>query len=103
MRMNAKAMRQVQQLQERLLKAQDALAEEKIEVSVGGGVVRVVMNGQQELEEITIDPEVVDPDDVEMLQDLIIAAINEATNRARDLAQDSMGSLLGGLGLGGLF
>jgi DNA-binding YbaB/EbfC family protein len=99
MRLNPKAMRQVQQLQEQLLKE---LASKTVEVTVGGGAVRIVMNGQQELQEIEIAPEVVDPQDVEMLQDLVTAAVNEAVARSRDLAEQSMGSLLGGLQIPGL-
>lgn len=102
MRLNPKAMRQVQQLQEQMLKAQEELSTKTVEVTVGGGAVRIVMNGQQELQEIEISPEVVDPEDVEMLQDLIVAAVNEAVARSRDLAQESMGSLLGGLQIPGL-
>jgi DNA-binding YbaB/EbfC family protein len=99
MRLNPKAMRQVQQLQEQLVKE---LASKTVEVTVGGGAVRIVMNGQQELQEIEIAPEVVDPQDVEMLQDLVTAAVNEAVARSRDLAEQSMGSLLGGLQIPGL-
>jgi DNA-binding YbaB/EbfC family protein len=100
--MNPKMMRQVQQMQEQMLKAQEELAEQKVEVTVGGGAVRIVMNGQQEVEELIVEPEVVDPEDVEMLQDLLIAAFNEALSQSRDLVQDSMGQMLGGLGLGSL-
>ncbi|MBN1484718.1 MAG: YbaB/EbfC family nucleoid-associated protein [Chloroflexia bacterium] len=96
MRVNQNMIRQVQQ---RILQAQEELAKQTVEVTVGGGAVRVIMNGQQEIVEIHIEPDVVDPEDVEMLQDLIIAAVNEAVERSRDLAQDSMGSLLGGMGL----
>lgn len=96
MRVNQNLIRQVQ---EKILRAQEELAQKTVEVTVGGGAVRAVMNGQQQLQEIAIAPEVIDPDDVEMLQDLIIAVVNEAVERSRDLAQDSMGSLLGGMGL----
>lgn len=98
---------QFQGIQDRILKAQEGLAEKTVETTVGGGAVRVVMNGQQELQQITIAPEVVDPEDIEMLQDLIVAAVNEAINQTRDLVQqslqESMGGLLGGLGLSDLF
>lgn len=67
---------QIQKLQEEMLKAQEALGEETVEVSVGGGAVKVVMTGHQRMQSITIDPDVVDPEDVEMLQDLILAAVN---------------------------
>ncbi len=102
MRLNPKMMRQVQQMQERMLQAREKLAQQKFEVSVGGGAVRIVINGQQEVEELTIAPDAVDPEDVEMLQDLLIAAFNEAVNRSRDLTRDQLGQLLGGMGLSGL-
>lgn len=93
------ALRQVQQKQERML--QD-LAQKTVEVTVGGGAVRLVMNGQQEVQSITIDPEVVNPDDIEMLQDLLLSAFNEGVARTRALAEESMRDMLGSLGLGGL-
>lgn len=93
------ALRQVQQKQEQLLQE---LSQKTIEVTVGGGAVRLVMNGQQEVQSITIAPEVVDPADVEMLQDLLLAAFNEGVARSRALAEESVRSLLGGLGLPGL-
>jgi len=93
---------QLQKLQEEMMKAQEALGEETVEVSVGGGAVTVVMTGHQKLRSITIDPEVVDSDDVEMLQDLILAAVNEAVERSQGLAADRLTALTGGLGLPGL-
>jgi len=96
-------LQQVQKLQEEMLKAQEALAEETVEATAGGGVVRVEMTGQLELRSIIIDPEVVDPEDVEMLQDLIAAAINEAITTAQALAAERMGALTGGLNIPGLF
>ena len=99
---NPRAMRQqMQRVQEQLRRVQEELAEKTVEVTVGGGAVRVVMNGHQELREIAIAPEVVDPTDVSMLQDLILAAVNQAVERSRELAEQSMGTLLGGLGLPG--
>ncbi len=95
-----KMMQQLQQKQEQILQE---LAAERIEVTVGGGAVRLVINGQQEAQEIHIAPEVVDPEDIEMLQDLLIAAFNEGVNRSRDLAEERMRSLLGGLQIPGLF
>lgn len=94
--------RQVQKLQEEMLKAQESLGEETVEVSVGGGAVTVVMTGHQKLQSITIAPEAVDPDDVEMLQDLILAAVNEAVERSQGLAADRLSALTGGLGIPGL-
>lgn len=96
-------LQQVQKLQEEMLKAQEALAEETVEATAGGGVVRVEMTGQLELRSIVIDPEVIDPEDVEMLQDLIAAAINEAITTAQALAAERMGALTGGLNIPGLF
>lgn len=93
---------QIQKLQEEMLKTQEALGEETVEVSVGGGAVKVVMTGHQRLQSITIDPHVVDPEDVEMLQDLILAAVNEGLDRAQALAAERLGALTGGLDLGGL-
>lgn len=95
-------MRQVQKLQEEMLKTQEALGEEKITVTVGGGAVTVVMTGEQELQSISIAPEVVDPDDVEMLEDLVTAAVNEALQRSQDLAAERLGALTGGLSIPGL-
>jgi hypothetical protein len=91
-----------QELQAEMLKAQEALGEETVEVSAGGGVVTVVMTGHQKLRSVKIDPEVLDPDDVEMLEDLIVAAVNEAVERSQQLAAERIGRLTGGLGLPGL-
>ena len=95
-------MKQVQQLQAQMLEAQEQLAEETVSASVGGGVVTVVMNGQQAVRSVTIDPEAVDPEDVEMLQDLIVAAMNEALKESRELAEKKLAPLTGGLGVPGL-
>ncbi|MBS1254168.1 MAG: Nucleoid-associated protein [Anaerolineales bacterium] len=95
-------MQQVQKLQEEMLKAQEELGEETVEVTVGGGVVRIVMTGHQKLETVEIDPDVLDPDDVEMLQDLIIAAVNEAVDKSQDMAADRMSAFTGGLNIPGL-
>ena len=92
-------MKQAKKMQEQMVKMQQELEEKTVEASVGGGVVNVVANGKKEIIEITINPEVVDPDDVEMLQDLIIAAVNEATRKADDMVQSEMGKLTGGLGM----
>ncbi len=94
---------QLQAMQQQMLEAQEALADKTVEVSSGGGAVSVVITGHQKLQSITIDPEVVDPEDVEMLQDLIIAAINEAVEASQNLAADEMGSITGGLNIPGLF
>jgi DNA-binding YbaB/EbfC family protein len=95
---------QLQRLQEQMLQTQDALGEQLVTTTAGGGVVEVVMTGHQRMQSITIDPEVVDPEDVEMLQDLVMAAVNEAIELSQAMAAERMGDLTGGLGgLGGLF
>jgi DNA-binding YbaB/EbfC family protein len=93
---------QIRLLQEQMVATQEALGEQTVTATAGGGVVEVVMTGHQRIDSITIDPEVVDPEDVEMLQDLIIAAVNEAIERSQGLAAEQMGTLTGGLDLGGL-
>lgn len=90
-------MKQAQKMQKQMEEAQAALAEQIIETSAGGGAVKVKMTGKKELQEITIAPEVVDPDDVEMLQDLILSAVNEAIRQSDALANSTMGKLTGGL------
>lgn len=94
---------QLQKLQEEMMKAQEALGQETVEASVGGGVVKVVMTGHLEVRAVEIAPEVVNADDVEMLQDLIVAAVNEAIVKAQALAAERMSALTGGLNLPGLF
>lgn len=93
---------QIMKIQEQMLQTQEELGEKTVTATAGGGVVQVVMTGHQRVESITIDPEAVDPEDVEMLQDLIIAAVNEALERSQALAAEQMGALTGGLGLGDL-
>ncbi len=95
-------MKQVQQLQAQMLQAQAELAEETVTVSVGGGAVTVVMNGQQEVRSVTIDPEAADPEEVDMLQDLIMAAMNEALRQSRELAERKLAPLTGALNIAGL-
>ena len=92
-------MKQAQQMQERL---QKQMAEMRIEATAGGGMVTVVVNGAKQVQQITIDPEVVSKDDVEMLQDLILAAINDAHRKADEAMADQMGGMLGGLKIPGL-
>jgi DNA-binding YbaB/EbfC family protein len=82
--------------------AQEALAAELVEASVGGGMVKATVTGTGELQSVSISPDVVDPDDVEMLEDLVVAAVVEATRMAQELAQERMGGLTAGLDLGGL-
>ncbi len=93
---------QLEQLQNQMMQAQDNLAEAVVTASAGGGAVIIEMTGAQELRSITIKPEVVDPEDVEMLQDLIMAAFKEAMEKSRQLAADMLGPLAGGMDLSGL-
>jgi nucleoid-associated protein EbfC len=99
-------MRQVQQMQADMAKAQEALKSEVVEASAGGGMVTVKITGALELQEIRIDPQAVDPEDVELLQDMVLAAVNEAIRSAQELAENRLGGAMGGLGglegLGGL-
>ena len=95
--------RQAQLLQEKLAKVQEEAAKKTVEATAGGGMVTVVANGKQEILSIKIDPEVVNPNDVDMLQDLILAAVNEARRRAQELMADQMKAITGGLQIPGLF
>ena len=92
-------MKQAQQMQERL---QKQMAEMKVEATAGGGMVTVVINGTKQIQSLKIDPEVVSKDDVEMLQDLILAAINDAQRKVDDALQQQMGGMMGGLKIPGL-
>ncbi len=92
-------MSQMNKMQEQMAQTQEELADEMVEVSVGGGVVTVVANGNQEIQSIKIQPDVVDPEDVEMLEDLILSAVTEALQKSSDLAEERMGGLTSGLGL----
>jgi DNA-binding YbaB/EbfC family protein len=94
-----KMMKQVQEMQKKMAEAQEQLAHETVEASAGGGMVTVVMTGSLEVREVRIEPEAVDPDDVEMLQDLVTAATNEALRSAQALASDKLGGATGGLDL----
>ncbi len=98
-----KLMKQVQKMQQDMAKLQEELNEKTVEATAGGGVVKAVANGKKQLAGIEINPEVVDPDDVEMLQDLVMAAVNEALQKAEDMMTEEMGKLTGGLNLPGLF
>jgi DNA-binding YbaB/EbfC family protein len=97
-----KMMKQVQQLQSEMLEAQEKLKDEIVEASAGGGMVKVKMTGDLELRELRIDPEAIDPEDAEMLEEMITAAVNEALRSAQELAQSKLGGAAGGLGLPGL-
>jgi len=97
-----KMMKQAQKLQRQMLEAQEALAEERVEATSGGGMVRVVADGQQNILEVKIDPDVVDPEDVEMLEDLVLAAVSEALRKSRELAEERLGAFTKGLKIPGL-
>ena len=103
--LNPKMLKQIEQMQANMMKAQEELGNATVEGSAGGGAVVVVMNGHQEVESVTIDPEFVDPEDVETLQDAIVAALQDAQRKVQTVIQDKMGAAtggLGGLGLPGL-
>jgi nucleoid-associated protein EbfC len=93
-----KMMKQVQEMQAEMMKAQEQLKDEIVEASAGGGMVTVKITGDLVLKEIKIDPEAVDPEDVELLQDMVLAAVNEAIRSAQELANRKLGALTGGLG-----
>lgn len=95
-------MRQMQQMQDGMAAAQAALGEQTVEGSAGGGVVKAVVSGTGELRSVSISPDVVDADDVEMLEDLVVAAVNEALRAAQSLQAEKMGAVTGGLDLGSL-
>ena len=97
-----KMMKQAQQLQSKMLKLQEEMADKTVETSSGGGMVKVVANGRQQILSIQIEKEVVDPDDVEMLQDLILAAVNDALIKSQEMATQEMSKLTGGLNIPGL-
>jgi nucleoid-associated protein EbfC len=103
--MNA-LMKQAQQMQNEMMQAQEKLKDEVVEASAGGGMVKVKMSGGMELREISIDPEAIDPEEAELLSDMVQAAVNEALRAAQELAASKMGGITGGLGgaggMGGL-
>jgi DNA-binding YbaB/EbfC family protein len=99
-------LKQVQKMQQDMMEAQEALKDERVEASAGGGMVKVVVSGDLVVQSVTIDPEAVDPEDVDLLQDTVLAAVNEALRSAQELAASKMGGVAGGMGgaggLGGL-
>ena len=97
--MNMNMLKQAQKMPQDMLKMQQALQEKEYQAAAGGGVVSATVNGKHELKALTIDPEAVDPDDVEMLQDMIVAAVNEAMRSADNDAASTMQKLTGGMGL----
>jgi DNA-binding YbaB/EbfC family protein len=98
--MNQKLM---QQMQNRLMKMQEELAEQTVVATAGGGVVKAVATGQQKIVSIEIDPSVIDPEDVDMLQDLVVVAVNDALTKAQELAAQRLSGLTGGMKIPGLF
>ena len=99
----AAMMKQVQKMQQEMLRMQEELESKTYSATTGGGVVKATVNGKHEVLELTIDPEAVEPDDIEMLQDMIIAAVNEAMRAAEADSANNMSRLTGGMNLGGLF
>ncbi len=95
-------LRQAQQLQQRMMRVQEELESATVETTAGGGVVKAVVTGKLKLESIEIDPEVVTPDDVGMLQDLVLAAVNDGLEKAQEMAASRMSELTGGLNIPGL-
>ena len=96
-------MKQAQQMQRRMAEIQEELEKKQVEASAGGGMVTAIVSGKQQLIELKIDPAAVDPDDVEMLQDLVTAAVNEAIKESQKMASEEMGKITGGMNIPGLF
>ena len=101
--MNMNMIKQAQKMQQDMLKMQEELESKEYDATAGGGMVKAVVNGKHELLSLSIHPEAVDPEDVEMLQDMVVAAVNEAMRKAEAEAAQNMSKLTGGLNLGGLF
>ena len=95
-------LKQVQKMQADMMKAQEALASETVEASAGGGMVTVTITGDLQVKDVRIDPEAIDPEDAELLQDMVLAAVNEAIRQAQELAATKMGGATGGMDLGSL-
>ena len=100
--MNKNMIRQAQQLQQKMAKIQEELYTATVEGSSGGGTVKAVVTGKQTIASITIDPQAVDPDDVELLEEMVMAAVNEGLQKAQDLASQKMSAITGGLNIPGL-
>ncbi len=101
--MDRKMMAQLQQMQNKLMKAQEELATLTVEGSAGGGAVRVTLNGHREVKDVQISPDAVDPEDVETLQEMVLAAFQDATKKAQDLSESKLGGLTSGMSIPGLF
>ncbi len=95
-------LKQAQEMQKKIASVRDDLKSRVVEGSAGGGMVTAMVNGQQDLLKLRIDPQVIDPDDVEMLEDLVVAAVSQAIAKSKDLAKDEMAKVTGGLGLPGM-
>jgi DNA-binding YbaB/EbfC family protein len=95
--------KQAQQMQQKMVRMQEELAQRTVEASVGGGMVSVTVNGRNEVLSLKIEPQVVDPDDIEMLEDLVIAGVNEALRKSQEMISDEMSKLTGGMKIPGLF
>jgi hypothetical protein len=95
-------LRQIQELQAKMIKAQEELGNTNVEVTAGGGAIKIIVNGHQQFQSISISPEVVNPEDVEFLQDLVLAACNEAVQKSQEMAAQNMSKLTGGLKIPGL-
>ena len=95
--------KQAQKMQKQMAAMQEELNEKTLEMTSGGGAVKVVISGKKEIKELKINPDVVDPDDVEMLEDLILSAVNEDIRQADEMYNNAMGKLTGGMGMGGMF
>ena len=96
-------MKQAQKMQKQMAEMQEQMAEKTMEVSSGGGAIKVTINGEKQLTALTISPEVVDPDDVEMLQDLVLSAVNEAYRQMEEAVAGQMSKITGGMNMPGLF
>ena len=101
--MNMNMIKQAQKMQQDMLKMQEEMESKEYDATAGGGMVKAVVNGKHELLSLTINPEAVDPEDLEMLQDMVVAAVNEAMRKGEAEAAQNMSKLTGGLNLGGLF
>ena len=95
--------KQAQQMQQKMAKLQDELGQRTVEASVGGGMVSVTVNGKNEVLSLKIEPQAVDPDDIEMLEDLVLAGVNEALRKSQEMISDEMSKLTGGMKIPGLF
>jgi hypothetical protein len=96
-------MKQAQDMQKKMEAVKEELAQKEIKVTSGGGMVELVINGQQEIKEIHIEPDIIDPEDKEMLEDLVLAAVNEGIRQSKEMVNEEMSKLTGGLNLPGMF